>query len=225
MVATLAVSVKWGSSMKIKVLLILLILTASGLFSQEKKDALALYRKGKYEESINVCLEELKLLPASSYLERRESYTVLLWSFLGAKRYQEAVNYGLKAYEQSNRDWRIVASLGEAHYYLGNNKEALYFFEKYMELNPSGDKADFLYYLMGHLFIRTEEFNRADVALSMAVFLRPLDAKWWSRLGYAREQARDFQRAKEAYSQALSINPSLVDAERGVERVNKSLGL
>lgn len=211
--------------MRIKFLLLFILFTASMVFGQEKRDALALYRKGQYDESISVCLDELKNLPESSYLERRESYTVLLWALLGAKRYSEAVTHGLKAYEQSNRDWRVVASLGEAHYYLGNNKESLYFMEKYMELNPSGDKADYLYYLMGHLFIRTEEYNRADVALSMAVFLRPLEARWWARLGYAREQAKEFQRSKDAYSKALSINPSLVDAERGVERVNKSLGL
>lgn len=202
-----------------------MLFAISSIFAQERKNALTLYRQGNYEESIKVCLEELETLPQSSFIEISDSYTVLLWSLLGAKRYQDAVNYGVKAYERSSRDWRIVASLGEAHYHLGNNSESLFFFEKYIELNPSGDKADYVYYLMGHLFIRIEEYNRADVALSMAVFLRPLEARWWARLGYAREQAKEFQRAKEAYNKALSINPSLVDAERGKERVHKSLGL
>lgn len=211
--------------MRIKLLVLLLIISGVTLYAQEKRNALTLYRQANYEDAIQVCLDELETLPASSYVEIRDSYTVLLWSFLGAKRYKDAVEYGLKAYEQSSRDWRIVASIGEAYFHLGNNNQSLFFLEKYIELNPSGDKADYVYYLMGHVFLKTEEYNRADVALSMAVFLRPLEARWWARLGYAREQAKDYQRAKDAYNKALSINPTLVDAERGKERVHKSLGL
>jgi len=195
------------------------------IFSQKEKNALVSWRQGNYDEAVDICLEELDTLPESSFAERMDSYTVLCWSLLGLKRYDEVVKYGSEAFEKSSRDWRFVAVLGEAHYFLGNNKESLYFLEKYIELRSSGDKADYMYYLMGHVFIRLEEYNRADVALSMAVYLKPLDAKWWARLGYAREQAKDYQRAKDAYSKALSINSSLVDAERGMKRVHESLGL
>lgn len=204
----------------------MLFIVASPLFSQEEdKNALKLWRSGNSEGAVKVCLEELKTLPKSSFAERMDSYTVLCWALLDLKRYNDVVRYGSEAFEKSGRDWRIVAALGEAHFHLGNNKESLYLLEKYIELRSSGDKADYIYYLMGHVFLRLEEYNRADVALSMAVFLRPLDAKWWSRLGYAREQAKDYIRAKEAYNKALSINPSLVDAERGKKRVHESLGM
>ncbi len=206
-------------------LLCLILIFPATLFSQESKDALKLWRQGKFDASVEVCLEELGNLPKSSYAERMESYTVLCWSLLRLKRYEDVVLYGSEAFEKSSRDWRIVASLGEAHFNLGNNRESLYFLEKYIELKSSGDKADYMYYLMGLLFLRLEEYNRADVALSMAVSLKPLDSKWWARLGYAREQAKDYQRAKDAYNKALSINSSLVDAERGMKRVHKSLGL
>ncbi len=207
------------------VIFTLLISISFSLFSQNQKNALVLWRQGKFQEAADVCLLELENLPSSSFAERMDSYTVLCWSLLSLKRYDDVLKYGSEAYEKSSRDWRFVAALGEAHYHLGNNKESLYFFEKYIELKNSGDKIDYIYYLMGHLFLRMEEFNRADVALSMAVYLKPLEAKWWARLGFAREQAKDYQRAKEAYNQALSINSSLVDAERGVKRVQKSLGL
>lgn len=218
-------NVKWGNRVKHKLIILIVLFSSVTLYAQDRRNALTLFRKGNYEEAITVCLEELETLPDSSFVEIRDSYTVLLWSFLGAKRYQDAVEYGLMAYEQSSGDWRIVASIGEAYFHLGNNKQALFFLEKYIELNPSGDKADYVYYLMGHVFLKTEEYNRADIALSMSVFLRPLEARWWARLGYAREQAKDFQRAKDAYNKALSINPTLEDAERGKERVHKSLGL
>lgn len=207
------------------ILVSILLLVSATIFSQEDKNALALWRSGKSEAAVNVCLQELNDLPKSSFAERMDSYTVLCWALLSLRRYEDVVKYGTEAFEKSSGDWRIVASLGEAHFHLGNNAKSLYLLEKYIELKSSGNKADYVYYLMGHLFLRMEEYNRADVALSMAVFLRPLDAKWWSRLGYAREQAKDFIRAKEAYNKALSINPSLVDAERGKKRVHESLGL
>lgn len=213
--------------MKNKVLLLitLMSLTQLSLFAQKEKNALVSWRKGHYEEAVDICKEELETLPESSFAERMDSYTVLCWSLIGLKRYDEVILYGSEAFEKSSRDWRFVAVLGEAHFHLGNNRESLYFLEKYIELKSSGDKADYMYYLMGHLFLRLEEYNRADVALSMAVYLKPLDAKWWARLGYAREQAKDYQRAKDAYTKALSINSSLVDAERGMKRVHESLGL
>lgn len=203
----------------------MILIFSTNIFSQEEKNALALLRLGKYEAAVNICMQELEELPKSSFAERMDSYTVLCWALLSLKRYDDVVKYGTEAYKKSSGDWRIVHSLGEAHFHLGNNAKSLYFLEKYIELKSSGNKADHAYYLMGHLFLRMEEYNRADVALSMAVVLKPLNAKWWARLGYAREQAKDYTRAKEAYNQALKINPSLVDAERGKKRVHESLGM
>ncbi|MBN2618100.1 MAG: tetratricopeptide repeat protein [Spirochaetales bacterium] len=205
--------------------LLFIVIINISLMAQEKKNALTLWRQSKFDEAVEVCLTELDTLPLTSFAERMDSYTVLCWSLLGLQRYEEVLKYGKEAYEKSSRDWRFVAALGEAHYFLGNNKESLYYLEKYIELKGTGDKADYMYYLMGHLFLRMEEYNRADVALSMAVYLKPLDAKWWARLGFAREQAKDYARAKDAYTKALSINSSLVDAERGIKRVHNSLGL
>ncbi|MGL1894455.1 MAG: tetratricopeptide repeat protein [Spirochaetaceae bacterium] len=206
-------------------LLLIIFSTSLSLFSQKDKDALKLWRDGNFKEAADVCFEELENLPKASFAQRMDSYTVLCWSLLSLKRYDDVIIYGKEAYDQSTRNWRFVAALGEAHYHLGNNRESLYFLEKYIELKSSGDKAGYMYYLMGHVFLRLEEYYRADVALSMAVYLKPLDAGWWSRLGYAREQAKDYQRAKDAYNKALSINSSLVDADRGMKRVHKSLGL
>ena len=75
-----------------------------------------------------------------------DSYTVLCWSLIGLQKYDDVIKYGTEAYESSPRDWRFLAVLGEAHYFLGNNKESLYFLEKYIELKNSGDKADYMSY-------------------------------------------------------------------------------
>lgn len=47
--------------------------------------------------------------------------------------------------------------------------------------------------------------------------------RWWIRLGYAREMAGNYYQAVEAYDEALRLNSSSVDAERGRSRVSAKL--
>jgi cytochrome c-type biogenesis protein CcmH/NrfG len=67
------------------------------------------------------------------------------------------------------------------------------------------------------------EYSNADIALSTALHYDNKDAKWWARLGYAREMKKDFQWAREAYENALKLNPNLIEARRGFESVRKKL--
>ena len=56
-------------------------------------------------------------------------------------------------------------------------------------LNPTGDRIGQVYYFMGETYIRLGQYNNADIALSTALYHIPSAARWWSRLGYAREGA------------------------------------
>jgi tetratricopeptide (TPR) repeat protein len=120
-------------------------------------------------------------------------------------------------------DYRIIEILGEAHFHLGNNLEALKEFEEYAVLAPTGDRIDIVYYYMGEIFIRLGEFNHADIAFTTAVYHSPNNARWWARLGYAREMAKDYEYALEAYDQALTLNSSHSEARRGKERVLRKM--
>jgi tetratricopeptide (TPR) repeat protein len=200
-------------------LLILLLLVISfPIFSQEQPDGLVLYQTGKYEEAVKVCESELALRPGNM-----DSYSVLGWSLLRLERYKEALakaNEGLKI---SRYDTRIVEIVGEANFYLGKNLESLKWFEEYAALSPEGGRIDTVYYFMGELFIRMGEYNHADIAFTTAVHHSPNIAKWWARLGYARELARDYDYSIEAYNKALELAPSFMDAKRGKERVEAQL--
>ena len=66
-------------------------------------------------------------------------------------------------------------------------------------------------------------YNHADIALSTALHHSPSVSVWWGRLGYAREMAKDYVYALEAYEMALSLNPNLSDAERGRSRVHSAM--
>jgi hypothetical protein len=48
-------------------------------------------------------------------------------------------------------------------------------------------------------------------------------ARWWARLGYAREMAEDYRYSLTAYNKALELNSRLSDAIRGKERVEAKL--
>jgi predicted Zn-dependent protease len=80
-----------------------------------------------------------------------------------------------------------------------------------------------VYWLMGECYIRLKEFNDADIAISTAVYYEQSNALWWSRLGYARELGGDLPWASDAYARALKLDPTLVDAQRGKQSVDKKL--
>ena len=198
-------------------LLILLFLVAVGMVcAQDKKDALALYRQGKYQEAVDVCLEELKEMP-----NRMDSHAVLCWSLMKLKKYQETLDYAEEALNISRYDSRIIEIAGEALFYLGRWQEALKYFEEYTAINPTGGRVEDVYYFMGELFIQLGKYNNADIAFSTALYHSPNVASWWTRLGYAREKAEDYSGALDAYNKALKLNPNQRDAARGKSRVEK----
>lgn len=192
---------------------------SSDLFAEEKKDALILYQNGRYQESVAVCEQEIASNP-----NRVESYVVMCWSLVKNKQYAEAevrANAGLKI---NPYDVRLLEILGEAKYYLGNYKGATEQFQKYFSnATESHPRLGSAYYLMGEIYIKQGRYMHADISLSMAVKKDATNDKWWTELGYAREMAKDYVRAAEAYDKALSINPSSINAEKGRTRVNSKL--
>ena len=194
------------------IFLIFIITVAS--FGQDRPDALVLYQNGNYEEAVRVCETELEIRPGNM-----DSYSVLGWSLIRLGRYKEALEKAREGLKVSRYDARIIEIVGEANFYLGKNQEALKWFEEYAALAPSGGRIDSVYYFMGELFIRMGEYNHADIAFTTAVYHSPNIARWWARLGYAREMAKDYDYSIEAYNKALELAPSFPDAKRGKERV------
>ncbi|MDA3950169.1 MAG: tetratricopeptide repeat protein [Spirochaeta sp.] len=182
--------------------------------AQTRPDALVLYRQGQYERAVDVTLEELAVDPRNL-----DSYTVLGWSLLALGRFEDAREYGEQGLEVSRFDHRLVHIVGEANYRLGNNLDALQYLQNYAALAPRGSLIDEVYYLIGEIHIRLEEFHHADIAITTAVFLDGTRGQWWARLGYAREMAGSPEYAREAYQAALDRNPGLIEAERGLGRV------
>ncbi|MFP4364718.1 MAG: tetratricopeptide repeat protein [Spirochaetia bacterium] len=202
------------------IMMVLTILLSSTLAAQDRPDALQLYFNGEYERAVEVTLQEIEEMP-----RRTDAYAVLGWSLIALGRYEEAKQYAQTALTFARYDYRIIEILAETHFYLGENTEALEYFEEYIELSTTrdriGERIDRVYYFMGEIFIRIGEYNHADIALTTAVYYSPNVALWWSRLGYAREMAEDYNYSIEAYDRALDLNPDIAEARRGKERVEE----
>jgi predicted Zn-dependent protease len=133
------------------------------------------------------------------------------------------MNYAQAGRNISRYDPRLIEILGEIYFYEGRNAEALQFFQEYVNLAPAGQRIDMVYYFLGEIYIRLGRFRLADIALTTAVHWVPGNADWWTRLAYARENAGDLSEAAVAYNQALTLNPQLADARRGLDRVRQAL--
>lgn len=183
-----------------------------------RPDALKLYREGKFEDSRVVCLQEIAADPSNI-----EAYVVLGWSLVALERYADAEVYARKAYDEVRKDPRVMETLGEASYFLGKNDQALRWFQSYITALPEGTRVASSYQYMGEIYIRTSRWGHADIAFRTALQFEPSNARWWTRLGYAREMGGDLRYSLEAYDAALKINPGLTDAQLGRERVAKLL--
>lgn len=178
-----------------------------------KIDALKLYTDGKYEQSRAAALAEISADPKNI-----EAYVVVCWDLLALERWADAENYALKAYEV-RKDPRITEILGESAYRLGRNDAALRHFQNYIAAVLEGARVGSAYYYIGEIYLRMARYAHADIAFSTALQYTPENARWWARLGWAREKANDTKAALEAYESALRLEPRLEDAILGKERV------
>ena len=198
---------------------VLMLFSSIPFYSQMKQDALVLYNNGKYAESVAVCEQELAENP-----NRIESYVVMCWSLVRNKQYSEAEQRATDGLKISPYDLRLIEILGEARYYLGKNNGAMEQFQRYVSSAPeSGSRVGTAYYYMGEIYIRQARYQHADISLTAAVKKEPLLDSWWVRLGYAREMAKNYYEAANAYDEALRLNPASVEADRGRTRVSSKI--
>lgn len=185
----------------------------------DEVDALQAYRDGRFADAVRITLREIETIPNNV-----DSYVVLGWSLNALGRHQEAVDYSLRALQVNQFESRVLQVISEAHFDLGNTVEALQYLERYVQVAPTGQYIDWVYYAMGELFIGLEEFHRADIAISTSVYHNSRNVVRWTRLGYAREQLQEWEHALTAYDRALQLDPGFADAVRGRQRVRAEIG-
>ncbi|MCX7026427.1 MAG: tetratricopeptide repeat protein [Spirochaetes bacterium] len=147
-----------------------------------------------------------------------DAYVALSWSLVALKKYSEAESWAFKGYSL-RKDPRLAQAIGEASFYLGKNEVALQMLCEYIASYPEGQRAGLSFYLCGELYLRSALYMHADIALSTAVTHSPSNPLWWTRLGWARENAKKYLQALSAYESALALSPNFVDALEGRKRI------
>jgi tetratricopeptide (TPR) repeat protein len=172
-----------------------------------------------YNEAVRICSAEI-----SGNRGTRDSYTVLTWALQRQRKYGEVVNWGNRGLRLYPDDYRIMETMGEAYFYLGNYEASLGYMQRYVNGLPQGERAATAYFFVGEIFRLQEKFLRADIAYTTAVRLEPGLALWWYRLGSVREASGDYAPARDAYERALRLNPAYREADEGLNRVRQRAG-
>ncbi len=185
------------------------------------RDALQMYRDKRYQDAVDETLAEIQATPRNL-----DSYVVLGWSLLALGRYKDALDWGTRALNLSPYDERVIEIIGEANFRLGNNDAAMKYFEEYVRLSPGvNDRLiDDVYYFIGEIYVQKGDWNHADISFSTAIHFQPNDPLYWTRLGYVRENLKEYPQALADYTRALAINPNYQDAIVGRNRVQSILG-
>ncbi|TYT76674.1 tetratricopeptide repeat protein [Treponema phagedenis] len=197
-------------------------------FGQTQPDALKYYRNGRsmdsagrrddaqkaYSQAIAICRQELQANP-----KNMDSYTVYTWSLFRQGRYADTVIICNQALKIAN-DVRIIETLGEAQFFLGDYKESLRQMEKYIDMAPCGERISIAYFYVGEIYRLTKRFQKSDIAYSAAVHHEPSNPLWWYRLGITRENAGEKKAALEAYQRAVRLKGDYKEAAEGIRRLS-----
>jgi tetratricopeptide (TPR) repeat protein len=167
-----------------------------------------------YNEVVRICQDEVSRSAAG-----RDTYAVITWALQRQGKYADVVTWGERGLRLYPDEFRIVETMGEAWFYLGDHDRSLSSMQRYTNALPQGERSSVAYFFIGEIYRLRQKYRHADIAYSAAVRLEPGIALWWYRLATVRESAGDKMPAGEAYERALRLNPDYREASAGLARV------
>ena len=170
--------------------------------------------EARYSEAVRICQEEVSRNAAT-----RETYTVITWALQRQRKYADVITWGERGLRLYADEFRIVETLGEAFFYLGDYDRSLLSMQRYTNAIPQGERSSVAYFFIGEIFRLREMYRHADIAYTTAVLLEPGIALWWYRLAAVREVSGEREPAITAYRRALQLNPNYQEAANGLARL------
>jgi len=167
-----------------------------------------------YNEVVRVTMDQV-----SRNVATRDSYVLLTRALRRLNRHNEVINLGRQGLRIFPDEFRLMETMGQSFFFLGNFEQSLAYMERYANAMPDGDRISLAYFFIGEIFRLTNKYHRADIAYTTALLFEPGMALWWYRLGSVREQIGDREPAMEAYQRALDINPNHNGARNGMARL------
>jgi tetratricopeptide (TPR) repeat protein len=154
-----------------------------------------------------------------------DSYAALTWALRRQNRHSDVVRYGQEGLNLRADDARIIETMGESYFFLGNYAQSLRFMERYLLALPAGDMSALAYFYIGEIYRIQSKWRHADIAYTAALKLSGgWMALWWYRLGAVRESAGEYGSAAQAYEEALKRDSAYRQAREGMERSRRLAG-
>jgi tetratricopeptide (TPR) repeat protein len=160
-----------------------------------------------YNEAVRICQDEVSRNAAT-----RETYTVITWTLRRQNRHADVITWGERGLRIYADEYRIVETMGESWFYLGDYSRSLSYMQRYTNAIPQGERTPVAYFFIGEIFRITQKYRHADIAYTTAVRLESTVPLWWLRLAEVREAAGDKTPAIEACRQAIRLNPNYQEA-------------
>ena len=167
-----------------------------------------------YNEAIRICQDEVSRNAAV-----RDTYTVITWAMQRQSRYNDVITWGERGLRVFPDEFRIVETMAEAYFYLGDYNRSLSLMQRYANAMPGDERISTAYFFIGEIHRMARKYRHADIAYTTAVRFEPGLALWWYRLGSVRELAGDTAPAIEAYQAVLKLNPNYREAREGLARL------
>ena len=186
--------------------------TAQQYFAQAEAAA----RRGAYDEAIALYTKALDQSPA----------------FLDALRRRGVTRRWAKAFAEARKDLDLYISrrpLDDAGYAsradlfldTGDNAAGLRDANKAISLDPANYGA---LNSRGRAHSRMNQKDEALADYSVGILVKPDDAMLWNNRGYVRRDLGDREGAMKDFEKALSLNPKLANASRGLESLKIAAG-
>ncbi len=178
-----------------------------------KKQALALARKGQYDEAITEFAKALEANPrdAEAYNSQGSTYTL-------KGQYDQALADFNKALELNPKYAKAYYNRALAYYYKGRYDEAIADLTKATELQPKDAEA---YHNRGLAYDQKRSYDKAISDFNKAIALKPKLADAYFNKAVTCERAGREDEAREAYAAFVKLAPP--EAAAQVEQAKKRL--
>ncbi|MEG3929629.1 MULTISPECIES: tetratricopeptide repeat protein [unclassified Microcoleus] len=146
--------------------------------------------------------------------------------FVDLKKYDQAIEAYEKAIEYNDEFRRslIVFKLGDLSYSQGYKQKAFDYYEQAIHLNSVASNP-ILYLSPGEFLIQSNRLDLAVLFYESMVKIAPDSYQCRYKLALVRFQLGQYEDAMSLALQTLEINPSFIQAKRGLAEICKALGL
>ncbi|MCB4791425.1 MAG: tetratricopeptide repeat protein [Elusimicrobia bacterium] len=157
----------------------------------------AFQKKGSLDQAINSFKKTIKNQPSN-----HEAFRRLGECYLKTKKYLEAKDIFKSVIKMNGTDPLNYFWLGKIHFHLGENKDAVEYYQKAAEIAP--DVSEFSYRLA--IAYDSQGMGKEAIgAFNRAITIDPENGKYYYRLGFSYDSQGDHQKAVECFKKALAL--------------------